>query len=136
MQQSKQLRLVSRPDGDVKDSDFQLDTVPVPVPADKEFVVKVTHISIDPAMRGWMSSVPSYMPPVKIGEVMRALAVGRVTQSRHPVFAPGDWVHGTFGVQEHAVSDGEGVYKIHVSDPLTPAVYLGTLGLTGLTAYF
>src|SRR5271168_1999769 len=136
MQQSKQLRLVSRPDGDVKDSDFQLDTVPVPVPADKEFVVKVTHISIDPAMRGWMSSAPSYMPPVAIGEVMRAPAVGRVTQSRHWEYAEGDWVHGNFGVQEHAVSDGENVYKIHVDGPLTPQVYLGATGLTGLTAYF
>ena len=83
-----------------------------------------------------MSSAPSYMPPVEIGEVMRALAVGRVTQSRHWEYAEGDWVHGNFGVQEHAVSDGENVYKIHVDGPLTPQVYLGALGLTGLTAYF
>ena len=95
MQQSRQLRLISRPDGEVKESDFELDTVPVPEPADKEFVVKVTDISIDPAMRGWMSDAPSYMPPVKLGGVMRALAVGRVTHSRHPVFAVDDWVHGS-----------------------------------------
>jgi NADPH-dependent curcumin reductase CurA len=54
-----------------------------------------------------MSAARSYIPPAEIGEVMRALAAGRVIASRHPGFAPGDLVHGPFGVQEHAVSDGQ-----------------------------
>jgi NADPH-dependent curcumin reductase CurA len=136
MTESRQFHLAVRPEGEIKDSDFTLVTAAVPEPADDEFVVEITHVSIDPAMRGWMSAARSYIPPVEIGEVMRALAVGRVIASRHEQFRPGDWVHGAFGVQEHAVSDGQGAYKIEVNERLTPAAYLGVLGLTGLTAYF
>jgi NADPH-dependent curcumin reductase CurA len=136
MSMSRQFRLAARPEGEIKDSDFKLVTAPLPEPADGEFVVEITHVSIDPAMRGWMSAARSYLPPVEIGAVMRALAVGQVTASRHPGFEPGDWVHGPFGVQEHAVSDGQNDYKIEVTERLTPAAYLGVLGLTGLTAYF
>jgi hypothetical protein len=136
MSESRQLHLAARPEGEIKDSDFRLVTAPVPEPKEGEFVVEITHVSIDPAMRGWMSAARSYIPPVEIGDVMRALTVGRVVASRHQDFNPGDWVHGSFGVQEHAVSDGQGTYKIEVNERLTPAAYLGALGLTGLTAYF
>jgi|SRR5271169_1139264 len=136
MSRSRQFRLAARPEGEIKDSDFELVTAPIPEPVENEFAIETTHISIDPAMRGWMSAARSYIPPVEIGEVMRALAVGRVIASHHPEFAPGDWVHGPFGVQEHAVSNGQDAYKIMVTGPLTPAAYLGVLGLTGLTAYF
>jgi NADPH-dependent curcumin reductase CurA len=132
----RQFRLTSRPEGDIQASDFELVGVPFPTPGDNEFVVKVTHISIDPAMRGWMSDEPSYLPPVKLGDVMRALAVGRVLVSRHGQFSLGQWVHGPFGVTEYAVSNGFGVYPIDVTERLTPSAYLGILGLTGLTAYF
>jgi hypothetical protein len=136
MSENKQFRLAARPEGEIKDSDFQLVTESVPEPGDGQFVVEMTHISVDPAMRGWMSAARSYMPPVALGDVMRALAVGRVTTSNHPRFEAGDWVHGAFGVQEYALSDGRGAYKIQITDQLTPAAYLGVLGLTGLTAYF
>jgi NADPH-dependent curcumin reductase CurA len=62
-----------------------------------------------------MSAARSYIPPVEIDEVMRALAAGRVIASGHRRFAPGGWVHGPFGVQEHAVSDGQDAYKIEVT---------------------
>jgi NADPH-dependent curcumin reductase len=136
MSENKQFRLAARPEGEIKDSDFQLVTESVPEPGDGQFVVEATHISVDPAMRGWMSAARSYMPPVELGDVMRALAVGRVTASDHPGFEVGEWVHGAFGVQEHALSDGRGAYKIQITDRLTPSAYLGVLGLTGLTAYF
>ena len=136
MSESRQFRLAARPEGEIRDSDFELVTAAIPEPTDGEFVVEITHVSIDPAMRGWMSAARSYIPPVEIGEVMRALAVGRIVASRRPGFEAGDWVHGAFGVQEHAVSDGQGAYKIEVNERLTPAAYLGVLGLTGLTAYF
>jgi NADPH-dependent curcumin reductase CurA len=136
MSDNKQFRLAARPEGRVKDSDFELVTESIPQPGDGQFVVETTHISVDPAMRGWMSAARSYLPPVELGDVMRALAVGRVTASNHPDFATGDWVHGAFGVQEHALSDGRGAYKIQITDRLTPVTYLGVLGLTGLTAYF
>src|ERR1700736_4330808 len=90
---------------------------------------------MDPAMRGWMNADPSYIRPVEIGAVMRAAAVGQVTASGHPGFAVGDYVYGIFGVQEYALSDGNGVVKLDTA-LAEPTTYLGALGLTGLTAYF
>ncbi len=130
-----QVRLAARPNGLPRPADWSLTTEEVPDPAEGQFVVEVSHISVDPAMRGWMNATASYIPPVEIGAVMRAGAVGRVTASAHPGFAVGDEVSGTFGVQEYAVSDGRGVIKIDTS-LAGPATYLGALGATGLTAYF
>jgi hypothetical protein len=136
MPSSRQVQLASRPVGDVKASDFDLVDTAVPDPGDGEFVVQTSHISIDPAMRGWLNDVRSYIPPVGIGEVMRAMAIGRVTASRHDGFSEGDVVRGIFGVTEHAVSDGNGVDKLARDDGASLAAHLGVLGLTGLTAYF
>jgi NADPH-dependent curcumin reductase CurA len=133
---SRQVRLAARPVGEVKHSDFELVDADVPEPGDGEFVCEVTHISLDPAMRGWMNAGRSYVPPVEIGEVMRALTLGRVTRSRHPEFAEGDLVRGAFGIREHAMSNGDGVDKIKPADGVSLAAYLGVLGMTGLTAYF
>jgi NADPH-dependent curcumin reductase CurA len=130
-----QIRLAARPAGLPKRSDWELTTEPVPTPGQGQFLVSVSHLSIDPAMRAWMNDVPSYIEPVELGAVMRAGAVGRVDASQHPDFATGDHVYGAFGVQEFALSDGRGVTKI---DPslAPPPTYLGALGLGGLTAYF
>jgi NADPH-dependent curcumin reductase CurA len=133
---SRQVRLAARPIGTVEDSDFDIVDVPVPDPEDGQFVVEVTHISLDPAMRGWMNAGRSYVPPIEIGEVIRALALGRVTASRNDRFAVGDVVRGIFGVQEHALSGGDGVDKVTPADGVSLATYLGALGMTGLTAYF
>lgn len=133
---SRQLCLASRPVGAVKDSDFDLVEAAVPEPGDGEFVVEVTHISLDPAMRGWMNAARSYAPPVEIGAVMRALTLGRVIKSRNPKFVEGDLVRGAFGVREHALSDGAGVDKITPQEGVSLAAYLGALGMTGMTAYF
>jgi NADPH-dependent curcumin reductase len=133
---SRQVRLASRPVGMVDDSDFDIVDVPVPEPGEGQFVVEVTHISLDPAMRGWMNAGRSYVPPIEIGEVVRALALGRVAASRNDRFAVGDVVRGIFGVQEHALSGGDGVDKIAPAEGVSLATYLGVLGMTGLTAYF
>src|SRR6185312_17370797 len=110
-------------------------TEAVAEPAEGGVLVKTLALSLDPALRGWMNEGKSYIPPVGIGEVMRAGAVGRVTASQNPGFAVGDHVVGMFGMQEYALSDGRGVTKV---DPrLAPLpVFLGTLGMPGLTAYF
>ena len=84
-----QIRLAARPSGLPKASDWQLTDEPIPAPGEGEFVVAVSHLSIDPAMRGWMNAGASYIEPVEIGAVMRAGAVGRVTASEHPRFALG-----------------------------------------------
>jgi hypothetical protein len=86
-------------------------------------------------MRGWMNAGASYIDPVEIGDVMRAGAVGRVIASEHPGFAVGEHVYSDFGVQEYALSDGRGVIKVDPSLAPLPT-YLGTLGMTGMTAYF
>src|SRR6266699_4101764 len=130
-----QVRLAARPSGLPRATDWELTSEPAPEPGPGQVTVQVSHLSIDPAMRGWMNAGASYIPPVEIGAGMRAGAVGRVTASEHPGFAVGDDVYGTFGVQDYAVSDGRGVMKIDTS-LAGPSTYLGALGMTGLTAYF
>jgi NADPH-dependent curcumin reductase len=132
---NRQVRLAARPSGLPAASDWELTSEPVPAPGPGQFVVAISHLSIDPAMRGWMNAGASYIAPVEVGAVMRAGAIGLVTASEHAGFAPGDQVFGAFGVQEYAVSDGSGVMKIDTA--LAPVTtYLGALGMTGLTAYF
>lgn len=130
-----QIRLAARPTAMVQPTDFEFTTAPVPMPESGQFVVDVSHISVDPAMRSWMNAGASYVPPVEVGAVMRAGAIGTVSASQHPAFAVGDDVYGPFGVQEYAVSDGRGVAKID-TDIAPATTYLGALGITGLTAYF
>ena len=122
-----QVRLAARPVRPAEGPTGNIIEEPVPTPGAGEFVVDVSHISLDPAMRGWMNAGASYIEPVEVGAVMRAGAVGRVIASEHPGFAVGEHVYSDFGVQEHALSDGTGVLKI---DPaLAPLpTYLGTLG--------
>ena len=130
-----QILLAARPSGLPKASDWELTTVPVPVPEPGEFVVAVEYVSVDPAMRRWIAPSPVGTPPVAVGTVMEAGAIGRVTVSEHPGFAVGEHLYGAFGVQEHAASDGTGVTRLDPSlAPLT--AYLGALGITGLTGYF
>ena len=129
------VRLAERPVGMVKAGNFTIASEPMPEPGDGEFRVHVEYISIDPAMRPWLNDVPSYIPPVQIGEVMRGLASGTVEVSNHPDFAPGDAVGGLFGVQTHAISNGKGVTKLDLS--LAPLErWIAGLGMPGMTAYF
>jgi NADPH-dependent curcumin reductase CurA len=81
-----QVRLAARPSGRAKATDWEFTSEPVPAPGPGQFVVAISHLSIDPAMRGWMNAGASYVPPVEVGAVMRAGAVGRVTASEHPGF--------------------------------------------------
>jgi len=132
---NRQFRLAARPVGLPKPTDWEFTESPVPDPGDGEVVVKVRYLSMDPAMRGWMNAGRSYIAPVRVGDVMRAIGVGEVIESKYPGLVPGDHVNGLLGVQEYAVLDGNSLTKV---DPaLAPLpVYLGTLGMPGLTAYF
>jgi NADPH-dependent curcumin reductase len=130
-----QFRLAARPDGMVGPEHFDYVEEPLPELADGQVLIKTAYISLDPAMRGWMSEGRSYIPPVQIGEVMRAGTVGEVVESKGQKFAVGDHVTGWLGVQEYAVCDENAVFKVDAGEiPLT--TYLGALGMPGLTAYF
>ena len=107
-----QFRLASRPVGLPDRSVWKYTEEPLPEPKDGEVVVKVLYISLDPAMRGWMSEAKSYVPPVGIGDVMRALGAGKVITSKFPGLAVGDYVSGFFGVQEYATVPGKALSKI------------------------
>lgn len=132
---NRQVRLAARPEGLPKRSDWNFTEEALADPSEGQMLVKVSHLSLDPAMRGWMNEGKSYIRPVAIGEVMRAGAAGKVIASKHPEFRVGDDVAGTFGVQQYAISDGKGVRKVDTRfAPLT--TYLGALGMPGMTAYF
>ena len=130
-----QFRLAARPVGMPKRSDWDYTEEPVREPGASEFLVKVLQVSLDPAMRVWINATRSYMPPVALGEVMRALAAGRVIESKNPNLAVGDHVYGAFGVQEYAHSNGQGANKVDTRLAALPK-YLSVLGMPGMTAYF
>ena len=127
--------LAARPVGLPKRSDWNYAAEPIPDLADGQLLIKILYLSLDPAMRGWMNEGKSYVPAIKIGEVMRALALGRVVKSKNPAFAAGDHVYGVLGAQQFAISDGQGLAKVDAKLAPLP-VYLGTLGMPGMTAYF
>lgn len=132
---NRQFRLASRPVGLPKPSDWNLVEEPVAQPDDGQFLVALRYISLDPAMRGWMNEGRSYVPPVAIGDVMRAYGLGEVVASRNDSFPAGAHVVGVFGMQEFALSDGTGALRVDPSLAPLPK-YLSMLGMPGLTAYF
>ncbi|AEG50182.1 2-alkenal reductase [Sphingobium chlorophenolicum L-1] len=116
--------------------DFALSTVTLPDLAEGQIHVRNHYLSVDPAMRGWLSDAKGYADRIEIGDVMRAFAVGVVVRSRAPAFHEGDRVMGLFGWQEQAIVAPDAVMlRINADAPrLSP--YLGVLGLNGITAYF
>ena len=133
-----QFRLATRPVGLPKRSDWNYVEEPVREPGPGEVLVKTLYLSLDPAMRGWMNEGRSYIAPVAIGDVMRAGGAGRVIASGNPAFAVGDHVTGVLGAQEYALVSADAARGLTKVDPkLAPLpVYMGALGITGLTAYF
>ncbi len=130
-----QVRLAARPVGLPKPTDWEHTEEPVRQPADGEVLLRVRYLSLDPAMRGWMNDARSYVPPVGLGEVMRAGGVGEVVASRHPGFTTGEFATGMTGAQEYATLAGEALMKVDPDRAALP-VYLSALGMTGMTAYF
>ncbi len=132
---NKQLKLANRPVGMPAADTWVLEENPIPTIKEGEFLLRQDYISLDPAMRGWMNDAKSYIPPVQIGEVMRAGSIGEVIESKHPKFKVGDSVTGWGGVQQYIATNGQGFYTVDTK--LAPApMYIGTLGMPGMTAYF
>ena len=128
------LHLVKRPTGDpINESMFERRESETPALKENEFLVKQNHMSLDPAMFGWMTDDrESYIPPVELGEVMRSSGVGEVVESNHPEYKVGDRVMGMMGWQHYFVSDGSTVNKIEA--PVTDEQVLSVFALPGLTA--
>src|SRR6185503_14734833 len=133
---NRQWRLAARPQGTFKDSDFKWTEEPVRDLEDGEMLVHNKYISLDPTNRGWASDRDTYLPAVKLGDVMRGGSIGVVEESRNSNFAVGDHVSGLLGWQEYAVVDGSGVGKLPQIPGLPMTAHLGLFGHIGLTAYY
>jgi NADPH-dependent curcumin reductase CurA len=133
---NRQFLLAARPEGMVRESDFERTEVPAPQPGEGEFLVRTRYISVDPSMRGQMENRADYVAPLEIGDVMRAGGVGEVVESHHPEFPVGTLMSGSFGMQDYAVSDGRTLPVRTFPAGTDPVMALGILGGTGMTAYF
>ena len=135
-----QVRLAARPVGLPKDADWSFTEEPVSLPAEGGVLVRSTHLSLDPAMRGWMNEGKSYIAPVGIGEVMRAGGVGVVVASKNPAFAVGDPVSATLGVQEYCLIPAAQIQRsglVRIDTRLgSQTQWLNVLGMPGMTGYF
>ena len=138
MNTNRQWLLAKRPHGMVGEENFEYAETPIPEAGDGEVVVRNLFLSFDPTQRGWMEDRESYLPPVGLGEPMRAGSIGQVSASNHPDFAVGDMVQTTGGWQDFVVVAPDqaimGLNKIPEGVP--PEMMLSVLGVTGLTAYF
>jgi len=134
-----QWRLAKRPVGMVKESDFEYAEEALGEIADGEVLVRNLFLAFEPAMRGWLDDVKSYIPPVQIGEVMRASTVGQIIESKNEDYPVGALVSGMLGWQQYFVTDGTpgpfGGLSL-VPDGIPPQRMLSALGGTGMTAYF
>jgi NADPH-dependent curcumin reductase CurA len=108
---NRQVRLRRRPEGIPEARHFEVTEEPLGPLVEGRFRIRNAYLSVDPAMRGWVSAVANYSEPVGIGEVMRSLAVGQVVESRHPDYAPGERLMGMFGWQHFADAEGRDVVR-------------------------
>jgi NADPH-dependent curcumin reductase CurA len=132
---ARRIILANRPMGAPDADTFDCVEVELGAVEDGEILVDVELVSLAPAMRGWLDDKPSYMPPIRLGDPMRAKGFGTVRQSCHRDFRPGDRVTGPFGVATAARTRVDHVTKVNLE--LAPATtWLGALDSTGLTAYF
>jgi NADPH-dependent curcumin reductase len=133
--QNQQILLLQRPIGTPGPECWSFTSTEAAEPNENEVLIKSAYLSIDPAMRGWMNDSKSYIKPVELGQVMRALGIGQIVKSNSAHFKIGDWVSAAVGVQQYAVLPEKEVSPIDLNGFEAPS-YLGTLGMSGLTAYF
>ena len=135
---NRQWLLAARPHGMVGPDNFSYREAPLESLATGQVLVRNQVFSFDPTQRNWMVDRPSYLPPVALGEVMRAGTVGEVVESKHPEFSVGDLVQTTGGWQDFAVvAPGQGPMGLtKLPEGVSPELMLSVLGITGLTAYF
>lgn len=134
---NRRFLLARRPVGTPVPEDFAFVEQPVPQAPKGGFVVRNCYASLDPAQRGWMDDAPSYMPPIALGDPVRATTVGIVAASDTPEFAVGDWVLGMNGLEDYSVNHAGGfTMKVDPTIADSPSRFLSAMGAVGLTAYF
>ena len=133
---NRQVVLASRPEGIPQAGHFRIVTSPRPTRGAGQILVQNLFLSVEPAMRGWVNAVGNYAKPVAIDEVMRSFALGRIIESDHPDYPVGAHVTGMFGWQDFAVVEPSAIdHLIHQTD-LPLSVFLGVLGINGVTAHY
>ncbi len=134
---NRRFLLARRPHGTPVPEDFSFVEQKVPDAPEGGFVVRNCYASLDPAQRGWMDDAPSYMPPIPLGDPVRATTVGVIAASNSPDFAVGDWVLGMNGLEDYSVNEAGGfTMKVDPSIADSPSRFLSAMGAVGLTAYF
>lgn len=136
MRTNQAWRLIARPEGLFKPTDFAWSEDPVPELADGQVLVRQIHLSLDPTNRGWANQGATYLPAQPLGSVMRGIGLGVVEESRHASFAPGDFVQGMLGWQLYHLTDGSDIRRFDRDPRLPLDACLAVLGHIGATAYF
>jgi NADPH-dependent curcumin reductase CurA len=133
---NRRLVLAERPTGMVDASTVRLEEAEIPTPGAGEALARARYISIDPTIRMWMTDAPGYLPPIVIGEVVRAGGVAEIVESNSSRYSPGDLVFGMVGWQDYVIAD-EGERKMQrLPEGISPTSALSVFGTTGMTAYF
>lgn len=133
---NRQICLKARPHGLPTPECYERRESPIPQPQDGELLIRNLYLSLDPAIRGWMSDKPSYAPPIPVGAVMRGLTIGRVVESRAEGFTTGDLVAGMHGWEDYSIAAAARVRRVPEDSGQSVTSHLGVLGSGGLTAYF
>ncbi|GAA4042600.1 NADP-dependent oxidoreductase [Parerythrobacter jejuensis] len=137
MPENRRFLLQRRPDGEPVPDDFELVTEPTPELASGQFLIRNHYASLDPAIRGWMDAGGNYMPPIPLGDPVRATTIGVVEQSNADGFEAGQWVMGLNGIEDYSVGVAGG-FTQPIDPGMVPSVtnYLSLFGAVGMTAYF
>ena len=137
MSKNRRFTLVRRPEGMPKADDFKLVEEDMPGAGPGELLVRNHYASIDPAQRGWLDDAPSYLPPVQLGDAVRATCISEVLESNAEGFKPGDWIMGLNKMEDYSVFTPDGFTNV-IDPKATKSVtnYLSAMGAVGLTAWF
>ncbi|MFS0737431.1 NADP-dependent oxidoreductase [Sphingomonas sp. 1P06PA] len=134
---NRRIVLAGRPTGVPGPETFRMEEAPLPELGEGQVLIENRVFAIDPAIRGMLDDVKSYMPPVQIGGLIPAMVLGRVVQSRNPAFREGDYGRAFMGWETHSILDpgSVGFENVTVADDLPLTVYMGAVGWSGVTAY-
>jgi NADPH-dependent curcumin reductase CurA len=132
---NRQILLRRRPNGLLDPEDTELVTTAAPVPADGEALLRTTYIGLDAAARTWLNDQPGYLPPVALGEVIRAAGIGEVVESRCAAYRIGDLVTTLTGFQEYSIIRDD-VFSTVIPGETDQVAIMSVYGSSGVTAYF